>query len=476
MKSLLVDQYGREMAATPASAYYEGTHRTRHRSPRTSYVYDSRSTLTRAARQTLSGYARALYENYGEVKGAIDDVARYSVGAGIRPQSLAGDSAAEYEQFFNEWAKTADLSGQFSFWGLQKLASIRLDVDGDLGFNMVTGANDWPFLQAIEGHRIEGDRTDKTNFDGVAISPKTGRPAAYFIKQQDKDFRRIPARNFILISDPKRVNQYRGITSLAHAITDVWDTADILEYEKVGVKMRSAVGMVMVTKGGATDDALDIVESGYAASDTGNVPWQTFDAGMIPRLQEGEDITEIGGNQPSPAFQGFLEMLMRKTAVGLGVPFEFLWNPTEAGGATQRAVLAKAQRKFGERASLLDEKLNKRVWGWVISKAIKRGDVRPSADWWRVRWQHPKKITVDVGREAKENREDYKLGLKTLADDAGERGLDWQEIRQQTELENVDLIHRAKRIADQENISLDLALSLMSQRSANPPIATLETA
>ena len=169
-------------------------------------------------------------------------------------------------------------------------------------------------------------------------------------------------------------------------------------------------------------------------------------------------------------------MLMRKTAVGLGVPFEFLWNPTEAGGATQRAVLAKAQRKFGERASLLDEKLNKRVWGWVISKAIKRGDVRPSADWWRVRWQHPKKITVDVGREAKENREDYKLGLKTLADDAGERGLDWQEIRQQTELENVDLIHRAKRIADQENISLDLALSLMSQRSANPPIATLETA
>ena len=470
MKSLLVDQHGRAMeSAVSPHSYYNGTQSTRHRSSRSSYVSDSRTTLSKAARQTLVGFARALYENYGEVKGAIDDVARYSVGDGIRPQSQAGEVSSEYEQYFREWAKNADLSGQFTFWGLQKLASLRLDIDGDIGFNMVNGGNGWPFLQAIESHRISGDKNDKNHFDGVAISPRTGRPAAYYVKQE-KDFKRIPARNFILVSEPKRVNQYRGVTSLAHAITDVRDIADILDYEKVGVKMRSAIGMAMVTKGGVTDDALDIVESGYTAADTGNVPWQTFDAGMIPRLQEGEDIVEIGGNQPSPAFQGFIEMLMRKTAVGLGLPFEFIWNPTEAGGATQRAVLAKAQRKFNERGSLLDEKFNSRVWGWVISKGIKRGDIGPSPDWWRVRWQHPKKITVDVGREAQQAREDIKLGIKTFADDAGERGMDWQDIRQQTEAENIDLINRAKRIVDETGIEMDLALSLMSQRSANPPI------
>lgn len=464
-----------ESAVTSGQSYYNGTQRTRHRSTRTGYVSDSRSTLNKAARQTLVGFARTLYENYGEVKGAIDDVTRYSVGAGIRPQSQAGHVAGEYEQFFNEWAKNADLSGQFSFWGLQRLASLRLDIDGDIGFNMVRGANNWPFLQAIEGHRIDGPKNDKSHFDGVAISPKTGRPSAYYVRQE-KDSKRIPARDFILVSDPKRVNQYRGVTSLSHAISDVWDTADILDYEKVGVKMRSAIGMVMVTKGGTTDDALDIVESGYTAADTGTVPWQTFDAGMIPRLNEGEDISEFGGNQPSPAFQGFIELLMRKTAVGLGLPFEFVWNPTDAGGATQRAVLAKAQRKFNERGNLLDEKFNKRVWGWVISKAIKRGDLKPSSDWWKVRWQHPKKITVDVGREAKEAREDIKMGLKTLADDAGERGMDWQEIRSQTEAENVDLIQRAQSISKQTGVDLDLALSLMSQRSANPPIETNDAA
>lgn len=471
----LVDQHGRPLEQAAVQPYYQGAHRSRHRTPRLNTVADSRSTLSQAARQTLLGYARILYENYGEVKGAIDDVTRYSVGAGIKPQSQAEDVSGEYEQFFNEWAKTADLGGQFTFWGLQRLASLRLDVDGDIGFNMVTGQNDWPFLQPIEGHRIQGKRQDKTIFDGVSISPKTGRPSAYFVAQE-KDSKRIPARNFILISDPKRVNQYRGVTSLAHAISDVWDISDILEYEKVGVKMRSAIGMVMVTKGGAMDDGLDIVQSGYAASDTGTVPWQTFDAGMIPRLDQGEDITDIGGNRPSPAFQGFIELLMRKTAVGLGLPFEFVWNPTDAGGATQRAILAKAQRKFNERGCLLDEKLNSRVWGWVISKGIKRGDLKHSPNWWKVRWQHPKKITVDVGREAKEAREDIKMGLKTLADDAGERGMDWLDIRSQTEAENVDLIQRAQRLADQTGITLDMALSLMSQRSANPPIESNDTA
>ncbi len=462
----LVDQHGRPVRS---GSYYKGTTRGRFRGPLTNQVVDSRQTLNRYTRHTLCGYARTLYENYGEVRGAVDDITRYSVGKGIRPQSQAGDLAAEYEQFFHQWAKAADLGGQFSFWGLQKLASKRMDVDGDLGFNMVTGKNNWPFLQPIEGHRIESPGSDDNIHDGVAINPATGRPAAYFVRQNETH-KRIHAKNFILISDPNRVNQYRGVTALSHAIQDVWDTGEILDYEKVGVKAREAIGFALVTEGGMIDDGNDFIDEEHTAEKTGDLPWQTLQAGYIPRLKPGESIEDLAGNRPSPTFQGFLELLMRKTAIGLGIPFEFVWDPTNAGGATQRAVLAKAQRKFTERADLLDEKFNTRVWAWVISKGIARGDVKHSEDFWKVKWQHPKKITVDVGREAKESREDIKLGLKTLADDAGERGIDWQELRKQSEIEALDLIRRAKAIAESEKIPVDLALSLLSQRSANPPI------
>lgn len=474
----LLDQYGRPLKTSASvQPFFRGTHRGRFRGPMNNTVTDSKQTLNNHARSTLLGYARTVYENYGEVKGAVNDLTTYSVGHGIRPQSLASDVAEEYEQFFTEWAKLADLSGQRSFWQLQRLASLRMDVDGDLGFNMVNGANDWPFLEPIESHRITSPGNSDNIHDGVAYSPRTGKPVAYFVKV-DKRHKRIAAGNFILVYDPDRANQYRGKTSLAHAILDIWDAAEILDYEKIGVKAREAIGFIVTTQGGGDGDGNILIDDDdHKAATTGDLDWQTVKPGWVPRFGPGEGINDLSSNRPSPTFNGFLELLMRKTAVGLNLPFEFVWDPTKAGGATQRAVLAKAQRTFSARAHLLDERFNNRVWAWVIAKAIKRGDVRPSDDWWRVKWQHPKKITVDVGREAKEAREDIKMGLKTLAEDASERGLDWLDLRQQTENEARDLIERANRLAVETGITLDMALSLLSQRSANPPIeATLTNA
>ena len=164
----LLDQHGRPVKTSSAAVqpYFRGTHRGRFRGPMTNTVTDSKNTLNSYSRQTLLGYARTIFENFGEVKGAISDLTNYAVGHGIRPQSLAGDVAEQYEQYFAEWAKLADLSGQRSFWQLQRLASLRMDIDGDLGFNLVTGAGDWPFLEAIESHRISSPKKAEHVPDG----------------------------------------------------------------------------------------------------------------------------------------------------------------------------------------------------------------------------------------------------------------------------------------------------------------------
>ena len=399
----LVDQHGRPLPPVKSQqSFYRGTHRGRYRGPLTNQVGDSKSTLNSYARSTLLGYARTLVENFGEVKGLINDLTLYSVGAGIKPQSLAVENAEEYESFFSEWAKLADLSGQNTFWELQKMASKRMDVDGDIGFNMVTGANNWPFLEPVEGHRIMSKRPSDNESDGVAYSLKTGKPVAYSVKAGDR-FKRIPARNFILVHSPDRVNQYRGKTSLAHAIHDIWDSSEILEFEKLGIKAREAIGFIVTTQSGdntSGDELIDGVDA--KAASTGDLDWESIKPGLIPRFSPGEGIQDLSTNRPSSAFQGFLEMLVRKTALGLGLPYEFAYDPTKAGGAQQRAVLAKAQRTFSERASLLDQRLNNRVWGWVISKGIARGDLKPSTDWWKVRWQHPKKSPSTLaGRPSK---------------------------------------------------------------------------
>lgn len=464
----LVDHNGRPISSEPATKkrgyvnnYYRGAEINRYRSALNWHTADVGTTLNKSVRRRLLGYARWMYVNSGVCRGAIGDLARYSVGNGLIPQSNS-EHANQYELFFSQWAKVADVGGTFSFWQMQRLASQRMDVDGDLGFLFVK--KDFPQLQIIESHNIEHDGFDVGDHDGVYASA-AGRPTAYSVRDGE-NIRKISANDFHLVFEPDRVGQLRGVTSLAHATDHIRDVIELLDYEKVGVKMASAIGIAIQSASGSADDGMSLVESGYSAADTGNIPWDTFQAGMIPRLKPGESIESFASNKPSPTFQGFLGWILKEVSIGLGLPYEFLVDPAGQGTAS-RFILEKAQRRFEERQYCI-KKFCDRVWSWVIASAIKRGDLPPSENFWSVRWQTPKKITVDAGREAKANLDALKYGNRTLSEDLGERGQDWQNVRDQIEREADDLLSRAKRLSDQHGVSLDTAVSLISQRTPNP--------
>ena len=69
-----------------------------------------------------------------------------------------------------------------------------------------------------------------------------------------------------------------------------------------------------------------------------------------------------------------------------------------------------------------------------------------------MRFQKPKRVTVDAGREAQQNRADVETGLKTLSESYAELGLDFEEqaeVRAQDARLLLDL-------AAKYNIPLDL--------------------
>jgi len=471
--SQIVDHNGRPIVAAPQprkratiNSHYRGTESNRFRTSLPYIAADINQTLNRGTRRRLMAFSRWLYANHGMVRGAVNDVARYALGTGLTPQSQSAEAKA-YEDYFAEWSKVCDVAGQFTFAQMQRMASIRMDVDGDIGFLMIGRQDAFPQLQLIESHNIASEslKYNEAGHDGVMVSP-SGKPTAYNVKSGD-EFRSISANNFILVYDPDRVAQLRGVSALAHAIDHIRDATDILEFEKVGVKMNSAIGMAITTQGGIADDGSSLIEDGYSAADTGIVAWDTFQPGMVPRLKIGESIESFASNKPSAAFAGFLEYLLRDVALGLGVPYEFIVEPSKQGTAS-RFILEKAARRFEERQALITSRFCNRVWGWVIARGIKRGDLPASSDWWRVNWQAPKKITVDLGRESKANQDAIKMGLRTMREDTGERGHDWQDIRNQVEREASDLLERAKRLSETYEIKMDTALHLLSQRTPNP--------
>jgi capsid protein len=83
--------------------------------------------------------------------------------------------------------------------------------------------------------------------------------------------------------------------------------------------------------------------------------------------------------------------------------------------------------RFSYRQMILIQRLIKPIWFYVIGDAIARGELEPAPNWWKISAVCPKRVSVDAGREAQQNRADVEMGLKTISDHYEELGADFGE-------------------------------------------------
>jgi lambda family phage portal protein len=466
------------------SNLYEAAQVSRLRTNIKYFANDSKNDLTYWSRTKLLNAARYLYANDGFTRGALRDMARYSFGhTGLSPQSLVSDQAIakSYEDYWWEWCKVCDVTGKHHFSELQKILSVSMDKDGDVGLVMVRMPGEGPRIQVIEAHRIDSGPivNDKAWVDGVKLTPY-GRPEAYRIIEGDFPVwahwggatRDIPATDFIHLFEGERADQPRGITALYHAINNLHDKKDLIDFEKVKAKNASAIAATLETEDGTADiDDWNESEGGNANSPT-EIDLALMRAGKVQVLKKGEKLNMDSPNIPSATFQGFLEFLIRDVAAGLGLPYEFIWNPEKVGGSANRFILEKAQRRFAERQELFIDRMMNRLWFWVIADGIQSGRLKapPAGESESaVEWQRPTQITVDAGRESREEREDIAFGTMTESESYARRGLSWREARVQKEAEADDLLTRATALAEKHKVPVDVAINLLQRQSQNPP-------
>lgn len=427
-------------------------------------------------RENLITVARVLYDNVGFIHGAINENARHTVGEGIIPISDADDAgiALDHDDYWTTWCDIPELTQQWDFRKVLEITSKGVDVDGVVGFLLTETATGYPQIQAIPAHRIKSPPGDESFTDGVKLNA-VGRPVAYSIRSVGLEgwtYKIIPASSFVLVADVDRFGGVISPSALTPAIINMRDKKDILTYEKLGVKIGSALGIKLKTaQASQTGKALfgspeTVVDSSGAAK-----TFEKISGGAIVELGQGDELETFSSNRPSAAFTGFLAYLDRDVAAGLDLPVEFIWDPAALGGTSQRFIMVKAQKRFEERQRMLKRSI-KAIRNYVIAKGIDRGDIKPVKGWWRVKWQMPSKISVDVGRESKANLEDYFAGLRTLQEDFGERGIDWKVARNDQETAARDLLGRAAAIRkDFPDLTLQDAINLIEKRgnTGSPP-------
>jgi lambda family phage portal protein len=399
------------------------------------YAQDSQKDLSKTTRTELLKLARHMYRNVGLVKGAVDSVAQYSIGSGLRPQYRGEDQ--EFGKLAESYwrdviAPCPEITGRMSWADLLMALSRSIDIDGDV-FVMMTKDG---MLQVVEGHRVcEG--ADYATTDGVFLG-KFGEPTGYLV-ELDNEYRRVNCDNVIHLMEIERPDQVRGASALARALNHLRDLKLITEFEKDALKVQSSIAAVITSENGDplanSGGFFGKIEARDATNDVARE--EITSSANIPRLLPGEKIENLAPTRPGSSFEPFAKYLIRDIALGLNLPPEFVYDPAAVGGAGMRFIVAKAQRRFEQRQRLLIDRFCQRAWRFFIARAIAKGDLPAAKDYDRISWQTPKSLTVDAGREAMQAREDYKAGLSTLADYFGELGLDWQEQVDQRKAEEI---------------------------------------
>jgi capsid protein len=240
--------------------------------------------------------------------------------------------------------------------------------------------------------------------------------------------RDLPAEAVLHVHEPEWAGGVRSHPTIQHSINHVLDEMELLALEKHAVKDNADVSRILKTARGELDDNGDFVVGGTAGGSESSDPvfLQRIVGGKLVALKPDESLDSFQSNRPSPTFTGFLEHLRRDAALGV-IPFEFAADSSKIGGAGVRLIVAKADRRFSFRQLILERRLIQPVWAYVIGDAIDRGLLPPAAGWWKISSVPPRRITVDAGREAQQNRADVEMGLKTLSDHYAELGADFGE-------------------------------------------------
>ncbi len=391
---------------------------------------DAKRDLSPSVRTELVRRSRYLHKNSGFVRELVGNMAIYSTGDGIKPQAQSADPVwnRQAEEYFTLWAARCEVTRRFSFEECQSVICRAVDVDGEYFVHKTRGADGRPLLQLIEAHRVGDNAGSKETVDGIGVDA-FGAPLFYRMIEDSDGTRDLPAEAVLHVFEPESVTAIRNAPIFQHSINHILDEMELLALEKHAVKDNADIARVLKTDRGeiSEDGDFSLPVTGTSLQDPSDpVSLQKIVGGKLVALKPNESIDSFEPKRPSPTFTGFLEHLRRDSALGV-LPFEFAADSSKVGGAGVRLVVAKADRRFSYRQLILIQRLIKPVWAYVIGDAIARGELPAQPDWHRISCTTPRRITVDAGREAQQNRADVEAGLKTLSDHFSELGADFTE-------------------------------------------------
>jgi hypothetical protein len=431
----ILDQFGNAIVTRAARAANYSTHRPWEPIERK----DIADLVPTYDRETLRSHARRIYLNFGPIRKAVNERGMYSVGRAFVPMFRGDDIAfggAAVQWLINSFYNIGDTRGgmhdlKTNFFGY----STAIDVDGEIFILLTETSNGFPQYQGIPSHRIRnpmgmvnGPHRGGELRDGIVYYPSGTAKEYAFCDKFGALSQWVDAANMIHLYDPEWQYQGRGLSALTHCINDCRDIIQSTDWERLAMLQMSSISMVEYNDKGAPDED-EVFSSLVKPSCDPNaadrpMTVQSMDGGTVRyfRSNSGGKVDTIVNNRPGNPFLEFHERLLKSAYAGLPWPYAFYSGHGAGGGTAQRMEIAMAQRTIEDRQDLLFYAA-KRLVGFAIAKAQKRGDLPKSPDWYKWEFSTPPNLTIDDGRITKELETLWKIGAKNMTDIAAMFGI-----------------------------------------------------
>lgn len=392
----------------------------------------SESMRAQSDRLRLMWDARDMERNFGLIGGILDRTAQYTCQRlRYQPQTGSRDHDREYSEYMEEWGSTCDYTQRLHFREMVELAFRGMLRDGDSGFIKRFDGQDIK-LQAVEGdcigNPLQPTSTNDRYISGVGLTER-GAPDFFRIfhrttqGQYDSPID-IPASRFMHLYKPIRTDQYRGFSWLATALPLARDLYEIFACERMAAKWASGhTGFKKVP-----DPYANAGTGAWNGRNINGVGTETLIPGKITRLGPGEEVIFPNmPDRPNGAFMAHVQAIIRELAMGLNLPYGFVYNMSDFGSASARLETAQAQRSFQRFQHILVDRFLREIKDDVLSNAIARRLVRPHKNWRRGRWNFGAHITADYGYQTQADLQLLAVGAKTQHQMADEQGLDFED-------------------------------------------------
>ncbi len=374
-------------------------------------------------------------------------------------------AAAAKWKTWSETKELCDVTGQKDLLEIAALTLRAVIFDGDILTTLLKSGQ----LQSIEAHRLRTPNKTKKNVVLGILLDELRKPLEYWVTRDDigttqrniliKEIKPIPAWDkngkpvVLHHMIPKRLNQTRGVTTIA-PIFDVVGMHDDIEFAKL---VQQQIASCYVTfRELAPDSQIPTIDpTGETTTETRDDGSTRTVEGISPGMEitgaPGEKLTGFSPNIPNAEFFQHAMLILTFIAVNMGIPVAvLLLDPSNTNFSGWRGAMDQARIGFQRLQRLMVKSFYKPIYEWKIRNwMVEDSEFRALAEAAKTdpfghAWQLPIWPYIEPAKDAKadetitDNRLNSHRGVLSV------RGLDIEKVQDEIVADMMRLVRLAK--------------------------------